>query len=405
MDSGNLKQETISIVGDHGRTVEMGNSSDALVSLIKEKMESVSPSLCIYVVPEILRKGNENSFEPVLVSIGPFHHGKQGLEAMGKHKWRYLRALLSRKPNLESVLDDCVKTMKQLEQRARKCYEEPINMSSNEFVEMMIVDGCFTIELFLTYSRKELRQRREPIFANSWMLFSVRSDMILLENQLPFFVLQRLFELVPLPKQCDQSLLELAFRFFRIVIPGDDDDILHEKFSREGNHLLDLVRNTYLPSYPKVKSKPDNEMYRNVNPAEKLMHSGIKFKRATNSISLLNIKFANGVLKIPPLKIHNYTNNLLRNLIALELCSVNSTMFITSYVFFMDGLIQSPNDVQVLRQHKIITNCLGNDEMVPEFFKKLVCDQNIVGKDNFYSGLCEQVNAYNRRTHKWFNLF
>ncbi|KAI3916326.1 hypothetical protein MKW98_004767 [Papaver atlanticum] len=366
MDSGNLKQETITIVGDHGRIAEMGNSSDALVSLIKEKMESVSPSLCIYIVPEILRKGNENSFEPVLVSIGPFHHGKQGLEAMEKHKWRYLRALLNRKPNLESVLDDCVKAMKQLEQRARKCYEEPINMSSNEFVEMMIVDGCFTIELFLSYSRKELRQRREPIFANSWMLFSVRSDMILLENQLPFFVLQRLFELVPFPKQCDGSLLELAFRFFRIVIPGDDDDILHEKFSREGNHLLDLVRNTYLPSYQKVTPKQSSETLRNI---------------------------------------HNYTNNLLRNLIALELCSVNSTMYITSYVLFMDGLIQSPNDVKVLRQHKIITNCLGNDEMVPEFFKKLVCDQNIIGKDNFYSGLCEQVNAYNRRTHKWFNLF
>ncbi|XP_026446249.1 UPF0481 protein At3g47200-like [Papaver somniferum] len=364
MDSRNLKQETTTIVGDHGRIAEMGNSSDALVSLISEKMESVSPSLCIYVVPEILRKGNENSFEPVLVSIGPFHHDKQGLEAMEKHKWRYLRALLTRKPNLESVLDDCVKAMKQLEQRARKCYQEPTNMSSNEFVEMMIVDGCFTIELFLTYSRKELRQRREPIFANSWMLFSVR-----------------------------------------IIIPGDDDDILHEKFSREGNHLLDLVGNTYLPSYPKVLPKQNSEMYRNVNPAEKLMHSGIKFKRATDGISLLNIKFVNGVLKIPPLRIHNYTNNLLRNLVALELCSMNSTMYVTSYVFFMDGLIQSPNDVQVLRQHRIITNCLGNDEMVPEFFKKLVCDQNIVGKDNFYAGLCEQVNAYNRRTtNKWFNL-
>ncbi|KAI3980732.1 hypothetical protein MKX01_025297 [Papaver californicum] len=246
MDSRNLKQETITIVGDHGKTVEMGNSSAALVSLIKEKMESISPSLCIYVVPEILRKG---------------------LEAMEKHKWRYLSALLNRKPNLESVLDDCVKAMKQLEQRARKCYEEIISMSSNEFVEMMIV---FTIELFLNYSKKESRQRREPIFANSWMLFSVR-----------------------------------------IIIPGDDDDILHEKFSREGNHLLDLVRNTYLPSYPK-----------------KLMHSGIKFKRATDAVSLLNIKFTNGVLKIPPLKIHNHTNNLLRNLIALELCSMNSTMYI-----------------------------------------------------------------------------
>ncbi|OVA16784.1 Protein of unknown function DUF247 [Macleaya cordata] len=397
MDDRNIREQLVH--GEHA-AVQIVNSDEELSSSMKEKMEKFSPSLCIYIAPENLQKGNENAFAPEIVSIGPFHHGKQGLESMEKHKWRYLRALLTRKPNLETTFDDCVKAIRQLEQRARKCYEEPINMGSNEFVEMMIVDGCFLIELFLNYSIKGLRHRWDLIFSKNWMLFSVRSDMILLENQLPFFVLQRLFDLVPVPKQCDQSLLQLAFRFFKIILPAGDEEVLQVKFTREGNHLLDLVRNCYLPSFPRVLAKK-NETQRSINSAEKLKQSGIKFKKANNTDSLLDVKFAKGTLKIPPLKIHNYTNAILRNLIALEQCSKGCTLHITSYVFFMDGLIQSPQDMKLLHGRGIIANCIGSDDMVPEFFKKL-CDEIIV-KDFYYAGLCEQVNAYKRTN--WFNYF
>lgn len=73
---------------------------------------------------------------------------------MEDHKWRYLYALLTRGSNLKVTLDSCVKALRELEHRARLCYEEDINLSSDEFLNIMLVDGGFIIELFLKYAVK-----------------------------------------------------------------------------------------------------------------------------------------------------------------------------------------------------------------------------------------------------------
>jgi len=38
--------------------------------------------------------------------------------------------------------------MRELEEKARACYEGPISLSRNEFTEMLVLDGCFVLELF-----------------------------------------------------------------------------------------------------------------------------------------------------------------------------------------------------------------------------------------------------------------
>lgn len=38
--------------------------------------------------------------------------------------------------------------MKELEEKARAYYEGTITLSSNEFIELMVLDGCFILELF-----------------------------------------------------------------------------------------------------------------------------------------------------------------------------------------------------------------------------------------------------------------
>jgi hypothetical protein len=59
---------------------------------------------------------------------------------MEQHKWRY--ALLNRRPNLEASLDDCLTALKEVEHRARACYEEESSFANDEFLQMILVDGC-----------------------------------------------------------------------------------------------------------------------------------------------------------------------------------------------------------------------------------------------------------------------
>ncbi|CAK9145654.1 unnamed protein product [Ilex paraguariensis] len=364
-----------------------------LVLSIKEKMEDVSLLSCICRVSEGSSEDNENMYFPKFVSIGPLHNKNDSLKATEDQKWRYLNALLGRKPNLEARLDHCVKALKILEQKARKCYQEEIDMQSNEFVKMLLLDGCFIIEFFLKYAIKGLRRSDDPCFNTRDRFFRLRCDLILLENQIPFFVLQQLFHLVPIPRQCSQSLTELALHFFRIIIPGDIQ-YFQEKFGEEYfNHLLDLVRQCYLPTYLEVQFSGEQKI---LYCATKLKEVGIGFKKATTT-TLLNIKFVDGVIKIPPFKIQNHTEILFRNFIAMEHCHLDCTKYITSYAILMEQLICSDKDVRLLHQRRILPNGLDKGEEILALFKKL--HVNIDVKDFYYRSLGEQVHGYERT--KW----
>ncbi|PQQ07182.1 UPF0481 protein [Prunus yedoensis var. nudiflora] len=128
------------------------NNDKLLASSIQGKLRQESPlpdQTCIYRVPHKLFRHNEEAFVPSLVSIGPYHHGEKKLQAMEEMKLWYLRSLIERIPNQNPSLETFVSTIRSMEQFCRDCYDEKFDdLSSDRFVEMMVVDGCFIIELF-----------------------------------------------------------------------------------------------------------------------------------------------------------------------------------------------------------------------------------------------------------------
>ncbi|KAJ0092827.1 hypothetical protein Patl1_24894 [Pistacia atlantica] len=349
------------------------------------------------------------AYVPDKISIGPLH--KVLSANMENHKWRYLYSLLNRRPNVEARLDRCVQALKELEVKARSCYTDNLeHIRSDDFVKLMLIDGGFIIELFLRHSVKGLKRRSDPIFSTPGLLFELRSDMILLENQIPFIILQRLFEIVPIPKQCTQSLTDLASRFFRNMIPGDYK-LNREKFSQEGNHLLDMIRNCFLPTIPRINVKKNTARQSFPSATQLQEDSGVKWKRARTE-NLLDINFVNGVLQIPPLHVHVYTETLLRNFIAFETsCPCENTHQITSYVLLMVSLIRSEKDVKLLKREGILNSIedeyedeneddrLQKRETLSKLFdslRKIPLNE----KDFYYDGLCEQVLGY--KAPRWF---
>ena len=152
------QSESLQIVirndGEICEEVENTPDSEWVIS-IKEKLEQASQDdaasswakLCIYRVPHYLREGDDKAYVPQIVSVGPYHHGKRRLRQMDRHKWRALQHVLKRTNHDINLYLDAVK---ELEERARAYYEGPsiTSLGSNEFVKMMVLDGCFVIELF-----------------------------------------------------------------------------------------------------------------------------------------------------------------------------------------------------------------------------------------------------------------
>ncbi|KAL4297052.1 hypothetical protein GQ457_12G002470 [Hibiscus cannabinus] len=127
---------------------------------------SIQAGCAIYEVPHRLRKVNEIAYEPNVISIGPYHHGKPHLKAMELIKRRCFDQILE-VTNLE--FSDFIKAMEAFEERVRKCYGGPVVHCGN-FLEMMVYDGCFIVQL--------IRGIFPIIFANWNDIFKLTCVMI-----------------------------------------------------------------------------------------------------------------------------------------------------------------------------------------------------------------------------------
>ncbi|PQP94112.1 hypothetical protein Pyn_15456 [Prunus yedoensis var. nudiflora] len=216
--------------------VDGGIGLEALENTMRAKLCPASPSwdakCCIFRVPQVLKRHKREAYEPDFVSIGPFHHGGKQFQHMENVKQWYLNNLLSRRTNV--TLKNLIDCVFQLEKSAREFYAEPLDhLSQNDLVEMMILDGCFVIELFRKYpSDAEHVDGNDPIFRMDCMFQYLCHDLLLLENQVPWFVLQHLYNLTldPEPDKYSPSLTILMLTAFTSQKP-----LNHNCYSYLGN--------------------------------------------------------------------------------------------------------------------------------------------------------------------------
>ncbi|XP_042484890.1 UPF0481 protein At3g47200-like [Macadamia integrifolia] len=371
-------------------------SQDIHDSIRQKLSQRSNPSLgsttSIHRVHKRIRKLNEDAYTPDTVSIGPYHRSTQSLLAMEDHKLQYLQALLDRTRERTS-LEEYVEALMELEVEARGCYSEPINLTTKEFIEMMLFDGFFIIELFRKNSNFVPVDDYDPIFYSSSRRARIVRDLVLLENQIPISVLQRLFDLSKDPNHDSLPLIKMALFFFHDLIPQAMHKCPQNTKSIRDNHLLDLLSYTLDSSLSTIKMQ-------GLSTGLESLQSVTELRRS--SVNLIDIKFNEGVFEIPQLCVNDYTDSFFRNLIAHEQYRIGGTHYITSYAMLMDYLINSTDDVAYLRDRGIIINQIGDDIKVLSLFSNLCSEISINATDFYYSDLCEKVHEYyNRRSNKW----
>ncbi|KAG6769120.1 hypothetical protein POTOM_024736 [Populus tomentosa] len=108
--------------------------------------------------------------------------------------------------------------------------------------------------------------------------------------------------------------------------------------------------------------------------AKDLQKVGIHFKPSRTS-SLRDVKFVSkffyGKLKIPSITIEKATRSMLLNLVAYETAAFLDNLWVTSYICFIDSLINDAEDVKVLRSEGVLINYLGPDQKVADLFNQI----------------------------------
>ena len=118
------------------------------------------PECCIYRVPKNLRRINKEAYSPKLISIGPFHHGEEEVRDMEKLKVRYLKEFCYRTGKCQKEI---ARVIEENEVKIRHCYEEIFDISSEDFVKMVLLDSTFIIELFLRANDEKDSMSSKPL--------------------------------------------------------------------------------------------------------------------------------------------------------------------------------------------------------------------------------------------------
>ncbi|KAF8035398.1 hypothetical protein BT93_C1431 [Corymbia citriodora subsp. variegata] len=382
-----------------------------LEQLCLEDVECPQPNPSICRIPHYLKEGEDNAWVPQIVSLGPYYHGEKYLCHMEQHKLRCLHRILLRANHERDLYRD---SMREVEQRARACYEGTISMSSKEFVDMMVLDGCFVIELFLGFTigfEKLGYPRNDPVFSMRRSMHKIQQDMIMLENQIPLFILDRLLGLQLGDPNQKGLAAKLALQFFNPPQPTEDPltEVSRNKIKFDPLldqcelHCLEVFRWSLLHSGRKRVGNPGPSQRRQqlIHCVTELWEAGIEFKKRKTD-KFWDIQFKNGVLYIPQLVIHDGTRSLFLNLIAFEQCHFDCSNHITSYVIFMDNLINSAEDVGHLHSCGIIEHWLGSNVEVADLFNRLCQEVAFDIKDSYLCGLSVEVNKYySNRWNGW----
>ncbi|XP_057959990.1 UPF0481 protein At3g47200-like [Malania oleifera] len=389
------------------RTVDVKSLTCSIETLMRKHCASspISTEYCsIFKVPNILFQHNPKAYVPNAFSIGPLHHGKKHLKATEKIKLNYLHGLISRE---QILLNDLVEVVLGFEVEARSRYAVPINMSIEKFVEILVVDGCFIVELLCKSANLVPRETGDPIFGMDSMMELLYHDLMLLENQVPWRVLELLFSesrAFSVSPTGSSTLSRLAREFFgnifSWVLPLD---VVDDHCSYSHKHILDFLRDSFVSNSSSVLTE-ERISAQLIPSATSLVAAGIRLKKADGTLgSILDIQFNKGVLEVPPFLITEITESLLRNLISFEQCSHNCTTRITSYAILLDSLINDTKDMDLLCQNKIIDNWL-NPEEAAQLFNKLY--SNAFVHQFFYDKLCKEVNAYcDTKWHRWRAMY
>ncbi|XP_047095399.1 UPF0481 protein At3g47200-like [Lolium rigidum] len=395
---------------EDGEATEMAASMQRRLDVLPGKPHESEP-FTIFRVSGPMRDRNRHLYEPQMISIGPFHRGAARLSAMEEHKWRYLRDLLHRG---DAPLASYARAAQALEPSARRRYAEPVSLPPREFAEMLLLDGCFILEFFL----KGEDGAADALIDAAWAMQNVYSDLFLLENQLPFFVLESLYAVATHGRD-HIALTTLLAKYLTIETP--QDAATARPPDGETLHLLHLHYHWFLPSeepagsgtggnrkvvgedeaFDEWLAKPMDERLPWLLPsASELEDAGVTFRAKKSPRSLVDVTFRarDGVLEIPA--VESYTNRpVFANLLAYEQSRGRwELQRLMSYVVLMASVAaHGRRDVEILQRAGVFVK---GDEETAAFYAHLgeLCGGAGAGTpgvtNNCYADMFRDVREY-----------
>ncbi|XP_019195980.1 PREDICTED: putative UPF0481 protein At3g02645 [Ipomoea nil] len=188
-------------------------------SFIQELEEDDETPATIFNVPKILLLSDPLSYTPHQIAIGPYHYWRPELYEMEKYKLdaakRFSKTLADGR-KFQDLVDE-LRTLSV--PRIRASYDKYLSINDDTLAWMVVMDACFLLEFLRVYAVKQGKCfARLPTRMSHMVDVSGRKsahnvmlrDIVMLENQIPLFILRKLLEWESSSSAADMLLTMLS---------------------------------------------------------------------------------------------------------------------------------------------------------------------------------------------------
>ncbi|KAG6386635.1 hypothetical protein SASPL_151803 [Salvia splendens] len=336
-----------------------------------------------------VRRDKTHIYEPAVVSFGPYHHRRDPQLVLVEPFKDELRDIVCggdadhKKSKIHERIDDI-----------RHFYGGADGYTDEELAEMMLRDACFLICFICALAEGGVGEgtyyaRIHERLGMSAMFF-VLSDICMLENQIPLWIISLIH-----PQYKSLLCQYLSSTFYgdnncmtQLPWAEEEEEPLHllEALRRSSLRLVETQQNSSLFWRLIKKYNQPRESSKNLTPSvlqlldspfrsvTDLKAKGIHLRKSSRCLTDIRF-FSFGLfaqLHLPVFLISDADIGAYSNLIALEMSPGTRTdLGVTSYINFMKTLIINVNDVKVLREKGILFSMLASDEEVLDIFKSI----------------------------------
>ncbi|XP_052164077.1 UPF0481 protein At3g47200-like [Oryza glaberrima] len=352
---------------------------------------------------------------PTFVAIGPYHHGKPHLHKMEEVKLAAMNRFIAT-ANGASAGDVSGKLLSVVGD-VRGCYADDEKLkcfSDDDFAAMMLVDGCFLLQFMM--------EKRKPLFEGRALSseYSILKDMMLLENQVPWLVLDTLMEFLPMEMEVEQNVrrfvADVGDMFLRnnkeheVSLTTSCFSVLFEVSPHKSSflkdykpaNLLDLLRSS------QIFRMPTEELSVRLVGSSLLSSSAVELAQIGVNLTASTAEWFGdmsvkegpvyGELSLSPMFLNDVSAGWLVNMAALEASggattadqSSSSSSVMCSFLSVVAMLMDREEDVHQLRAKQVLYSTLSNAQTL-DFFKRI---SQHLGFGHRYFYILQQINKF-----------
>ncbi|KAL7137800.1 hypothetical protein ABFS83_10G117400 [Erythranthe nasuta] len=368
---------------------------------------------CVFTLPKTLSQSKPEAYTPQHLGLGPYHHLRPDLYTTTTHNLKLADVTEFLGTENLHKFPHVVDALVQSEPLLRSCYDQYIDLDIRTLSWILAIDAVFFLHFLKNYSPRDAK---------------MDTDILMVENQIPAVLLRKIRQVLEPPDADGKSKLYEEFHFFcrdhsplelNEYIRGDVNQahLLHHMyysivnnvtiqspFSTYSLQLTDVIDGahfladqglpgagitaqvlTFMQKIPWDKIigmfKKGNSDEQNNPSVEEIdipsvsrmsRLAGIKFAQLASGGGIREIRFDEGEKKfyLPVIKLTASSEVVLRNLVAYEAASIpepGSTLEFAEYVDLMCGIVDSAEDVDILKRESIVESELSDEEVARIF--------------------------------------